>query len=91
MKDYFNWIGCKSSKKERYIQPLPIGVEQRSGCKSSKKERYIQLRIGYSTMTIGCKSSKKERYIQPSSPSCLSLPDVNHLKKKGISNQQKNH
>ena len=20
MKDYFNWIGCKSSKKERYIQ-----------------------------------------------------------------------
>ena len=20
MKDYFNWIGCKSSEKERYIQ-----------------------------------------------------------------------
>ena len=43
MKDCFNWIGCKSSKKGRYIQltiPLPSGNVR---CKSSKKGRYIQL------------------------------------------------
>ena len=43
MKDYFNWLGCKSSKKERYIQlDSNTGMVKR-GCKSSKKERYIQL------------------------------------------------
>ena len=35
---------------------------------------------------IGCKSSKKERYIQLGSPMATAVFDVNHLKKKGISN-----
>ena len=43
MKDYFNWIGCKSSKKERYIQPYQSLFSPQLRCKSSKKERYIQL------------------------------------------------
>ena len=42
MKDYFNWIGCKSSIKERYIQ-LDAQIKNiEAGCKSSIKERYIQ-------------------------------------------------
>ena len=42
MKDYFNWIGCKSSKKERYIQRNICQPAALRRCKSSKKERYIQ-------------------------------------------------
>ena len=35
---------------------------------------------------IGCKSSKKERYVQQKDNDHAPMPDVNHLKKKGISN-----
>ena len=59
MKDYFNWIGCKSSKKERYIQLAGKRRDDDFRCKSSKKERYIQLGVVLALLNGRCTSSKK--------------------------------
>ena len=67
MKDYFNWIGCKSSKKERYIQ-LADELKPRG---------------------VDVNHLKKKGISNNLSVFVLGLEDVNHLKKKGISNDTK--
>ena len=64
MKDYFNWIGCKSSKKERYIQHSITDTTMSWDVNHLKKKDISNNNSSIHLVSQDVNHLKKERYIQ---------------------------